>query len=157
MPSAIPLLSHGWLASATAKPRKPERRWGRQRGDAPCSERRSNAVDRHAQNAAAPRVGELKVDLTWPFDPSRIRQTWGRHTRHSERMVELRMIPTEPYEQCNETLGPPTASGETEEPICEEEFAQRCFRNREDAHPQEAEPRPVNQAAGKLNRLLTPR
>jgi hypothetical protein len=81
-----------------------------------------------AQIAAAPRVGELKVNLTWPFDSSRLTATWGRHTRHSEHQVELRVILTDRYEQCTETLGPATESGETEGPFCEQESAEACFR-----------------------------
>lgn len=81
-----------------------------------------------AQAAAAPRVGELIVDLTWLSDSSRITPTWGRHKRRSKRIVELRVILTDRYEQCDETLGPPTESRETEGPICENVSEEACFR-----------------------------
>ncbi len=81
-----------------------------------------------AQNAAAERVGQLKVDLTWPFDPGRFRQAWGTHTRHGKHILELRVILTAPNKQCTETLGPPTESGETEGPFCEDKPVVSCFR-----------------------------
>jgi len=81
-----------------------------------------------AEALAVPRVGELIVKKLWPWESNPYTTTWGKHKRHSERRVEIRVIltkkPEMPTKSCKE-------SGETEGPFCEEEQkkpTKECFR-----------------------------
>ena len=79
-----------------------------------------------AETAAAPRVGELMVNLSWwPFeDPQeKFKPTWGRHTRHNKHLVELRVILTEKVRVCG-----PAGDGDEGGFVCKVEPREQCFR-----------------------------